>query len=149
MNNWEKLSALLEKESEVWHKIYQLNEERMQNLSKEVFLQEEDSFAHQKEIWLEKIFAIQQAEDQLKNQIEDEGEKASLELQMQINQSMGAIRIFQSNLKDQEKRLRQRLEEFGAQIREEIKSYRNKKMVQSGYQAMPILEESALIDKKN
>lgn len=149
MNYWEKLSDLLEQESELWKKIYQFNQEQMDRLNKDNLLQEGEDGLRQKEIWLNQIFRLHQEADRMQLVIETNAEKVTQPLQEEINQSLQKIMTLQQELKAQEQRAGQMLADYGNQIREEIRNYRSKKAVQTGYSAMPLLDESALLDKKN
>lgn len=147
MSNWESFSNLLEQEYELWQKLYQENAEW--TMTAENMLEEGQSFFAIKENYLEKILQLQSAMELYQKEIEALSEPLSMELQQKIKKTIENIGSLQILLNQQERSNKQYLLQCQTQIKEEIKSYRNKKAVQTGYQSMPLLAESALMDQKN
>lgn len=148
MDYWDKLSDLLEQETELWQKIYQHNQKQMEHLDKGNFLQEGEKGIEQKELWLNQIFQLHKELDNTQLAIEREEESLTFPLQKEIQQKMEKLMCLQQELQEQEQRAGRMLTECSRQTREEIRIYRNKKQVNFGYQAVALPGESALLDQK-
>lgn len=148
MENWKKLSDLLEEESKVWQKIFAINQEKMEIMSKDMFSKEVERLFIKKEKYLEEIFRIQREIDVTQLQIEMETEQVNSLLRYRIETNICKIKGLQGELESLEKKYSESLAKCGEQMRGEIKQYRVQRKVNDNYGAFPILEESALLDEK-
>lgn len=149
MANWSKIANLLAKEMILWEQMEEKNRRQMQSFKeRNSSLEGLEQYLEEKDRLLESLLEIQFEMDNLRLSIEQERAWTEEALHQDIIKKTKRLVDLQAEIVGQEKAMKLYFQKAGDEIREQIKSFRGRKVANHSYNPITIPVESALLDEK-